>query len=306
MFALSTEHQRRTRNAIAPSAAYTRHMPERSCRAGRQGVRVFSGLSAEVRNLQIGDRSSVDFTAASWRLIVILETVGGRLTASGPDQRRRALQGPVHAMYLLPPRAVAKLPTGKVRFIRYLDLQFEHGRLAPFFRDGQLPTLPNDARLGFFDARLYGLARMFEAECLSEDNQAPLFGDSLSVSLLTALAALPERAQAESVSGGLTPWQIHRATTFLEEHLAETICPTEVAAMLGLSRSHFCRTFKASTGLPPHAWLIARRIERAQHGLYRSGASDPPIRQGCRDAAGRMASPPCGSGRFAAVQRQKA
>jgi AraC family transcriptional regulator len=30
-----------------------------------------------------------------------------------------------------------------------------------------------------------------------------------------------------------------------------------------LSRFHFCRAFKQSTGLAPHEWLRQRRIERA-------------------------------------------
>jgi AraC family transcriptional regulator len=41
----------------------------------------------------------------------------------------------------------------------------------------------------------------------------------------------------------------------------------ELAALVDLSAEHFCRAFKASTGLPPHAWFVAHRVERARELL---------------------------------------
>ena len=38
---------------------------------------------------------------------------------------------------------------------------------------------------------------------------------------------------------------------------------TALADEAKLSRFHFCRAFKQSTGLAPHEWLRQRRIERA-------------------------------------------
>lgn len=64
--------------------------------------------------------------------------------------------------------------------------------------------------------------------------------------------------------GGLAGWQVRRTTDYLMSHLAEEISLAELAAIADLSPHHFCRAFKQSTGLPPHAWLTARRIERAQ------------------------------------------
>jgi AraC family transcriptional regulator len=37
-----------------------------------------------------------------------------------------------------------------------------------------------------------------------------------------------------------------------------------MAALVHLSPYHFARQFKAATGLAPHQYVIARRIERAQ------------------------------------------
>ena len=64
--------------------------------------------------------------------------------------------------------------------------------------------------------------------------------------------------------GGLAGWQLRRTTEYLAAHLADDISLAELAAIANLSPHHFCRAFRQSTGLPPHGWLTARRIERAQ------------------------------------------
>ena len=51
------------------------------------------------------------------------------------------------------------------------------------------------------------------------------------------------------------------------ENLAGTPTLEQMAAVAHLSPYHFARQFKAATGMPPHQYLIARRVERAQHLL---------------------------------------
>jgi AraC family transcriptional regulator len=41
----------------------------------------------------------------------------------------------------------------------------------------------------------------------------------------------------------------------------------QMAAVIHLSPYHFARQFKTTTGLPPHQYVIARRVERAQQLL---------------------------------------
>jgi AraC family transcriptional regulator len=54
---------------------------------------------------------------------------------------------------------------------------------------------------------------------------------------------------------------------YIEEHLDG--CPSleQLAAVARLSPYHFARQFKAATGLPPHRYVIMRRVERAKHLL---------------------------------------
>jgi AraC family transcriptional regulator len=44
-----------------------------------------------------------------------------------------------------------------------------------------------------------------------------------------------------------------------------------MAAAARLSVYHFARQFKSSTGLPPHQYVIARRVERAKLLLQEGG-----------------------------------
>jgi len=55
---------------------------------------------------------------------------------------------------------------------------------------------------------------------------------------------------------------------FLLRLLASLTLPlAALAADAELSRFHFCRAFKESTGLSPHAWLRQHRLEQAMNML---------------------------------------
>ena len=47
--------------------------------------------------------------------------------------------------------------------------------------------------------------------------------------------------------------------------------PGKNAAVARLSPYHFARQFKAATGLPPHQYVTARRVERAKQLLQGAG-----------------------------------
>jgi AraC-like DNA-binding protein len=55
------------------------------------------------------------------------------------------------------------------------------------------------------------------------------------------------------------------------ENLHRSPTLEQMAAMVSLSPYHFARQFKVATGLPPHQFLITRRVERAQQILRGRG-----------------------------------
>jgi AraC-like DNA-binding protein len=86
---------------------------------------------------------------------------------------------------------------------------------------------------------------------------------------LALLSRLTERYAAEprliaQLRGGLAPWQERRAKDMLIANLDGGIGLEALAAECGLSRSHFARAFKTSTGISPLRWLARQRIDRAK------------------------------------------
>ena len=64
-------------------------------------------------------------------------------------------------------------------------------------------------------------------------------------------------------SGGVAPAALRRVREHVEARLSEKICLRELSAIAGLSVCHFCRAFKQSVGIPPHRYLMTRRIAAA-------------------------------------------
>lgn len=95
--------------------------------------------------------------------------------------------------------------------------------------------------------------------------------DLLSTRLLAAHTGAP--ATVQPVRGGLAPKVLRRAIDRLRSDSDADVSLAALAAEAGLSRFHFCRTFKESTGLAPHAWLRQYRLEQATRMLRDTDAS---------------------------------
>ncbi|MFW5489559.1 MAG: helix-turn-helix domain-containing protein [Desulfovibrio sp.] len=63
---------------------------------------------------------------------------------------------------------------------------------------------------------------------------------------------------------GREPDGVRRAKEFLAENLEERISLEQAANVAGLSRYHFLRVFKRTTGLPPHVFRTQQRVEAAR------------------------------------------
>ena len=68
----------------------------------------------------------------------------------------------------------------------------------------------------------------------------------------------------KKTTGGLTPWRESLVKQLILERLGETVEVTELARACALSRSHFSRAFKCSTGYSPQDWIRLQRIARAK------------------------------------------
>jgi AraC family transcriptional regulator len=87
----------------------------------------------------------------------------------------------------------------------------------------------------------------------------------LAVQLLRLVLAprRPERGR----DGTLPRGRLRAVVEFVEEHLDAGPTLEQMAAVARLSTYHFARQFKTATGLPPHQYVIMRRVERARQLL---------------------------------------
>jgi AraC family transcriptional regulator len=62
----------------------------------------------------------------------------------------------------------------------------------------------------------------------------------------------------------LTPERRRQIMDFIEARLDRPLTVNEMASHLGLSPSHFSRAFHSSMKMPPHRYLMARRLSKVQ------------------------------------------
>jgi AraC-like DNA-binding protein len=88
---------------------------------------------------------------------------------------------------------------------------------------------------------------------------------------------VPEAPDTAATDGcarvGLMPWKARMIKQHIEQHLEEGLRNRELAAVVGLSESHFCRAFKESFGDTPHRYIVRRRIEHARELLLTTDVS---------------------------------
>ena len=82
----------------------------------------------------------------------------------------------------------------------------------------------------------------------------------------------PDQCDWRVTRGGLSHSQFRRILSLIEERLPEKISVKEMAREVGLSESHFSRTFKHITGETPHQFALRLRLERASAALARSSS----------------------------------
>lgn len=125
------------------------------------------------------------------------------------------------------------------------------------------------------DPRISHLLFALSEELLGGNTSGRAYVDSVAWALATRLlqgyAAVdlgrPHR-------GGMARAVLKRVMEFVEAHLAEDLGLARLASISGLSEDHFARAFRESAGVPPHRYLLQRRLARAQELL---ASSEMPI-----------------------------
>jgi|GEM_PF-2684918 AraC-like DNA-binding protein len=157
--------------------------------------------------------------------------------------------------------------------VRILVCEFEHSAFAHAFGDwvsdfalepqfGASPIAP-------------GLLERLEALCLAPDAYPRSYADALAViftsELLRACAAKPFPSPS---TGAVGKSRFKPVLDHIEDTLESDTTLSDLAALTGLSVSHFSHAFNATYGIAPHRYILRRRIDKAKTLL---GASDSTI-----------------------------
>ena len=90
----------------------------------------------------------------------------------------------------------------------------------------------------------------------------PIYAESLGLALAAHLVARHRMPQPPV--HGLSKSQLRRVTDYVEAHLDQDLSLASLAEVAGISASHLKTLFKRSVGLPVHAYVVTRRVERAR------------------------------------------
>lgn len=85
--------------------------------------------------------------------------------------------------------------------------------------------------------------------------------------------AVPREGQDNGESGGLSASRERLVKQLIQANLGGSLEVTALADACSLSRSHFSRAFKCSTGVSPQEWIHRQRIARAKELIRHSELS---------------------------------
>lgn len=122
------------------------------------------------------------------------------------------------------------------------------------------------------DAFISGILSGLIAEMQSSVIANPLFVNgllkSLTVHLLRQYADTKAKIKLRSTL--LPTWKLRRVLDHMEAHLAEPFDLDCLAALCGMSRFHFSRSFRTTTGQTPSGWFMQRRVQKASEMLCKT------------------------------------
>jgi len=125
--------------------------------------------------------------------------------------------------------------------------------------------------LGESDPLVRQLALALLDELHQPDCQQAYLDDMLHLLLCRVLRRHSNaRSSAPRSRHVLAPYRLRRALEFIEANLARQVGVADIAGASGVSRFHFSRSFRLTTGRAPYAYLLERRIVAAKSLLLGS------------------------------------
>lgn len=248
--------------------------------SGAEAVRFRKPVDEMARVLRTSPRQLVSASEgfiAHWKHGALHDTVEPMadhvvMTYVGTMQRLERRTGGSTQAGTAGPQAVTIIPAGSsARWdipgrIDVLQLYLPHATLERVATEAERSfSISVVERTGFRDptsSRLLASAADVMEGCEALD---ALFRQQITELIATRVLSAHTSAgiQPRPAMGGLSPAVLRRAIERLSSDCDADVSLAALATEAHLSRFHFCRAFKESAGLSPHAWLRQHRLAQA-------------------------------------------
>lgn len=121
--------------------------------------------------------------------------------------------------------------------------------------------------LGVTDRRLAELTGLFDDELRDNGSNGRFYVENLGAALAAYLVQRrtnkPTAASYQSRIS-LAPSRLRRIIEYIDTHLTDDLGLTELSEVAGLNPHHFAHAFKETVGMPPHRFIVERRVDKAR------------------------------------------
>jgi len=203
-----------------------------------------------------------------------------RRSSGGPWQSAKVGKGTISLLTRAEQSIWSWAQPIKVRHIYLSHEGIQATALTVFGRDPQ--SVEIDDQIAATDPLILNCFQMLENELTGGEMGQRLMIDALrnqiAVHLLRHYAKI--RLTSE-VSSSFSPIQRKRIIELIDSRLSEDISLDDLACSVGLSPFHFSRQFKSEFGLAPYAYVIRKRVTKAQEMLRQGNTAHKVVALEC-------------------------
>jgi AraC family transcriptional regulator len=118
-------------------------------------------------------------------------------------------------------------------------------------------------------------------------SSSQLYFEEIREAILSRILTIYTLGRKKRPAETLVPARARIVVDYIEDNLARDLRLSELASLAGLSRAHFARSFRQTMGMPPHSFVLHRRLKRAMQLLRQRDRSVTEIAaaSGFADAA---------------------
>ena len=122
----------------------------------------------------------------------------------------------------------------------------------------------------FTDIGVESILLALQTELSDRCPSGRIYGESLATALAARLVWLRERPVNDNQAGGLPSARLRHVLDYIEANLADDTSIPRLAEIARVGPRQFERLFVQSVGVPPHQYILRRRIAGSKHLLLNS------------------------------------